>query len=94
MNNLAKTNTLKALLAKNNSKFFTVEFIKKNGDLRKINGNIRYVPGHDGINPVAHLKQYITVVLPKKDGENRAQFRNVNLENVVSISVNGNVYKF
>ncbi len=94
MNTLEKMNRLKTLLSKNNSKFFTVEFIKKDGSLRKINGNIRHVKGHDGINPVAHLQNYITVVLPKKDDENRAQFRNINLETVKSISIAGDVYKF
>lgn len=89
-----KINTLRELLKKNESKFFGVTFIKKDGTERTLNGNIRYVSGHDEKNPVAHLVQYVTVVLPKKDANEQTQFRNVNLETVKRISINKNIYTF
>ena len=91
--NHQKIQALRTLLQENNNKFFTVEFIKKNGEQRKINGHIRYVAGHDGQNPVAHLPQYVTVVLSQKE-DNKPVFRNVNLDTVTAISINKQRYTF
>ena len=87
-----KIESIRKLLAENNSKFFSVEFIKKDGTKRKINGNLRYAPGHDGQNTVADREEYLTVVLPQKDEKGRAQFRNVNLSTVKTLTVGGKTY--
>lgn len=83
------SNLLKNIIAANGNKFFTVEFIKKDGSLRKINGHCRYVAGHDGDNPIAHKPNYVTVVLAQKDAKGNAQFRNVNIDTIQTLSIDG-----
>lgn len=90
----ATARKIRELIEASGSKFFSVEFVKKDGSLRKINGHLRYVPGHDGINPAAHVEKYVTVVLAEKDEFGNEQFRNVNCETVKSLSVNGKKYIF
>lgn len=85
---------IKEFIKKNGNKFFTVEFEKKDGTIRQVNGQIRYVPGHDEVNPTAHIEKYITVVLSEKDKEGREQWRNVNIEKIRRLSIKGKVYKF
>lgn len=92
--NTEKINRLRDILKENNHKFFGVTFIKKDGTERTLNGHMRYVEGHDLDNPVAHIPKYVTVVLPKKDSNGQAQFRNVNLETVKCININKNIYTF
>ncbi len=91
--NDAKIQHLRKLLQENNHKFFSVDFVKKDGTLRKLNGHVRYVAGHDDVNPVAHLKQYVTVVLSQQDN-GKPVWRNVNLETVKRIAINKKEYKF
>lgn len=88
------TKHLKEFIKANGNKFFTVEFVKKDGSLRTINGHVRAVPGHDGTNPTAHIEKYLTVVLAEKDKHGREQWRNVNLETIKRISIAGKVYRF
>lgn len=83
------TNLLKNIIAANGNKFFNVTFIKKNGELRSINGHCRYVAGHDGENPIAHKGNYVTVVLSAKDAKGNAQFRNVNCDTIQTLSIDG-----
>jgi len=84
-----KINQIRKILKENNTKFFSVEFIKKDGTLRKLNGNIRYVPGHNGENTVKHKSEYVTVVLSSKDVKGNNQWRNVNLETVRKLTIGG-----
>lgn len=88
------TQLLKEFIKSNGHRFFTVEFIKKDGTLRKINGQIRPVEGHDDINPTAHIPKYLTVVLSEKDANGKEQWRNVNLETIQSLALGGKRYTF
>ncbi|MCK9530431.1 MAG: hypothetical protein M0R77_07710 [Gammaproteobacteria bacterium] len=85
---------IKEFIKSQGNKFFTVEFEKKDGTLRKINGHIRAVPGHDGINPTAHIDKYLTVVLAEKDKNGNEQWRNVNIATIKSLAIAGKVFKF
>lgn len=80
---------LKKIIQDNGSKFFAVTFTKANGEERTLNGHLRYVAGRDGANTVAHKEQYVTVVLAQKDAKGREQFRNVNVETIKSLSIDG-----
>ena len=91
---MKKIEKVKNILAKNSTKFFSVDFIKADGSPRTINGNLRYVKGHDGENTVKHLDKYFTIVLPEKTETGKAQFRNVNIETIKALRVGGKVYKF
>lgn len=93
-NEMKNPQALKEVIKANGSRWLTVEFRKKDGSLRKLNGHVRAVPGHDGINPTAHIPKYITLVLSEKDAQGRPQWRNVNLETVERISIAGKTYKF
>ncbi len=71
---------LEAEIRKTNGKFFTVEFIKKDGTLRKLTGRLgvkKYLTG--GVSTVAHKPEYITVY----DVQNKG-YRNVNLDTIKS----------
>lgn len=84
---------LKDIIMKHKGQFFTVDFIKKDGSPRTINGSIRMVEGHTGRNPVSHLPEYVTVVLSKTDANGKAQFRNVDTTRITRLAVGGKVYK-
>lgn len=88
------SNLLKQLIKANGSKFFSVEFTKKDGTLRQLHGHIRAVEGHDNVNPTAHIDKYITIVLSEKDDKGREQWRNVNTESIKSISIGGKKFTF
>ena len=83
-----------AMIQSNGSKFFGVTFIKKDGTERTLNGHVRKVEGHGGKNSVAHFEKYVTIVLNEKDKEGREQFRNVNTETIVSLSIGGRKISF
>ena len=87
-----KRSFLKNLLEKNNTKFFSVDFIKEDGSERTLSGNIRKVEGHSGKNTTAHLENYVTIV--RNTDNPRDRFRNVNLDAVQAIRLGGDVYKF
>lgn len=78
-----------SMIRANGSKFFGVTFVKKDGSLRTLNGHIRKVEGQSSFNTVGHLEKYITIVLNQKDDQGREQFRNVNMETIVSLSMGG-----
>lgn len=88
--NIKKINTLREIIASRPGQFFQVEFIKKDGSLRKLNGQFGYRAGHDGANTVQHKPELMTVTenrIDPKTGE-RA-FRNVNLESVKYLAIGG-----
>ena len=84
-------NLIKQFIRSNGSRFLTVTFIKKDGTERTINGHIRHVKGHDGVNPVSHIDKYLTIVLSKPDANGQVQFRNVNCETIKRLACNGKV---
>ncbi|WVS24589.1 hypothetical protein PSPHG_CDS_0108 [Pseudomonas phage Psxphi15] len=83
----AVSNAVASMIKANGSKFFGVTFVKKNGELRTLNCHVRKVDGKDGHNTTARFDKYVTVVLNEKDSQGREQFRNVNLETIVSLSM-------
>ena len=78
-----------SMIRANGSKFFGVTFVKKDGTMRTLNGHIRKVEGQSASNTVGHLEKYVTIVLNQKDDQGREQFRNVNIETIVSLSMGG-----
>lgn len=88
------SNLLKELIKSNGTKFFSVEFTKKDGTLRQLQGHVRAVEGHDSVNPTAHIDKYITIVLTEKDKNGKEQWRNVNTESIKSLSIGGKKYTF
>ena len=80
---------LKSIILANKGKFFSVDFVKADGTLRKIVGQVGYKEGHDGENTVAHLPKYITVV--ENLGGGKYQHRNVNTTTIKRLAVGGSV---
>lgn len=76
---------LKTLIAQSEGKIFSVEFIKKDGTLRKMRARLGVTaPLKGGENSVAHLPNYTTAF--DMDKEN---YRNINLDTIQQLSVNG-----
>lgn len=78
------------LIDNSNGKFFTVEFIKKNGDLRKMNCRIgvsKYVTGKGLTFEPSDYNLRVVFDLQKHD------YRMINLETVRRIIMNGHVYE-
>lgn len=74
---------LRRILRANRGKIFTVRFVKKNGEVRELNGRLGV---HSSGKPssTAHISKYVTVYdMRKKD------FRNVNLETISYIASGG-----
>lgn len=68
--------------AMNTGKFFTVEFVKKDGTLRKMLARMGVTKHHrtDGTpSTTAHIEKYVTVYDIQAEG-----YRNINLETIVS----------
>lgn len=80
---------LKTMILANKGKFFSVEFVKADGTLRKIVGQVGYKEGHDGVNTVAHIPKYLTVV--ENLGGGKYQHRNVNTTTIKRLAVGGSV---
>lgn len=69
--------------------FFSVSFIKKNGELRSINGRLgvtKYLKG--GVNPNTDKPEFLIVY------ENNNGYRTVSLENITRLCANGKEYLF
>lgn len=80
----------KSIILSHKGQFFSVNFIKKDGTERTINGQVGMKKGHEGHNPVAHLEQYVTVVEKTNDGS--VKFRNVNVDTITRLAVGGKIY--
>lgn len=78
-----------SMIRANGSKFFGVTFVKKDGTTRTLNGHVRKVEGQRGDNTTHHIEKYVTIVLNQKDEKGNPQFRNVNMETVISLSMGG-----
>ena len=82
-------NNFKDIILQNKGKFFSVEFVKKDGTVRTLNGQVGYKKGHDGHNNVSHIDKYITVT--ENLGGGKYQFRNVNTETITRLAIAGKV---
>lgn len=75
--------------------FFSVEFVKKNGEVREMTAKkwtekaFTYGSANAQANTVAHIDKYYTAA-----DVNAGEFRNINLETLISAKVNGIAYKF
>tara|TARA_R110002126_G_scaffold192495_4_gene340660 strand:+ start:146 stop:400 length:255 start_codon:yes stop_codon:yes gene_type:complete len=70
------------------NKIFSATFTKKDGSLRTYNARVdvkKYTKGGD--NPVEHISNYCTIF--EMDA---GQYRTLNLDTVVSLKCNGEVY--
>lgn len=58
-------NVFKEMITRTNGKFFTVEFVKKDGSIRKMNcrtGVTRHLRAREGVgSSTAHIEKYVTV---------------------------------
>lgn len=87
-NQQIKRNTLRAIALAQQGKIFTVTFIKKDGSERVLTGRLgvtKHLVG--GENTVAHKPEYLTVYDMQK-----GDYRNVNLDTVMSMRCNGKEY--
>lgn len=90
----AVSKAIASMIKANGSKFFGVTFVKKDGTQRTLNGHIRKVEGNDGHNTTGHIEKYLTIVLNEKDENGNAQWRNVNIETIISLSIGGRKLHF
>ena len=81
--------SIKQMIVNNGNKWVGIEFVKKDGTIRKITGHYRPVPGHEGQNPASHVEKYVTMVLSQKDEKGNVQFRNVNVETIKALHIEG-----
>lgn len=78
--------TIKAILDTAAGKFVTIDFVKKDGTPRKVNGKMAPLsPSMDG------KTQYVNVQLSAKD-DGTVQYRNVNVDTITRIAVAGKVF--
>lgn len=88
--NFAKIDTIRTAIEAHRGQMFTVEFTKKDGTLRRLNGQLGFREGHDGENTVSHMPEYLTVNENKIDPRTgKRAFRNVNLSSVSYLAVGG-----
>lgn len=76
---------LKHIIRSSHGKMVTVEFRKKNGELRRLNGRLgvrKNLKG--GVNPTAKIPKYITLYDVRAGG-----YRNVNLDTLTYLATNG-----
>lgn len=78
-----------SLLARHKGKFFSCTFVKKDGSIRSLHCHIGAVAGHDGLNPVAHLPQYVTVTTQENG---KTEFKNINVHTMENLNIAGNKY--
>ena len=77
MNRISRTKAVN-MIVNSKGKFFTVKFIKQNGETRVINGNLK------GLNSLGYLR-----VNSIKD----KQVRNVNTQTITGLTINGINYR-
>lgn len=90
----AVSKSIAAMIKANGSKFFGVTFVKKDGEVRTLNGHVRKVPGCTDGNTTSHIEKYVTIVLNTKDKNGKEQFRNVNMETIKALSIGGRKITF
>ncbi len=77
----------KKIIKKTKGKLFSVTFVKKNGDLRLLNGRMGVNAGNKVAPTTAHISKYIVVYDIKAKS-----FRNVNTETITCVKAGGKVY--
>lgn len=83
---------LRDIIWSHKGQFFSVEFVKADGSLRKIVGQVGYKAGYDGENTVSHKEQYVTVVEnAPADKPGKPKFRNVNSESITRLAIGGKI---
>lgn len=88
-NTTIERSKVRELLKSAGSTFFTVEFIKKDNTLRKLNGRLKVKSHlHGGKSTTAHLDKYITIFDVQKE-----EYRNVNLETIQTVKLRGTFYE-
>lgn len=80
----------KDVILSHKGQFFSVAFVKKNGELRTVNGQVGVKENHLGANPTAHIEKYVTVAENLGGGEYK--YVNVNVETITRLAVGGKVY--
>ena len=75
---------LDQFILESNGKFISVEFIKKDGSLRKINGRLGVKAPLKGGKSTLDENQYITIYSMSDEG-----YRAINRKTIQAISVNG-----
>jgi hypothetical protein len=76
---------VKGLIKANGQKFFTVTFVKKNGDTRTLTGRLGVSHGKvKGLPTTAAIEKYLVVYDVVK-----REYRNVNIETVKTVSMAG-----
>ena len=82
--------TIRGLIKDNGGKIFTAVFVKKNGDLRTMNGRTGVTAGlNGGESTTAHLDYLVTV--SEMSTQNR---RNINLDTLKELRMGGAVIHF
>ena len=82
---IALRNGLREIIRSSRGRMVTVEFRKKNGELRKLNGRLGVQKGlNGGKNSTAHIPKYLTIFDVRKHGH-----RNVNLDTITYLAANG-----
>jgi len=75
---------LSKFVEQSNGKFVTVEFIKKDGSLRKINGRLGVTSALKGGKSTLDASQYITIYSMADQG-----YRAINKDTIQSVSIEG-----
>lgn len=85
-------NTAKEIIFGTNGKLFSVTFIKKDGSVRDMVcrlGVAKHTKG--GVSKTAHIPNLITV-FEMVPGDDKPRFRNVNVDTIQNLKVNGEVF--
>lgn len=81
---------LRDIIWAHKGQYFSVEWVKADGTLRKAVAQVGYKQGYDGENTVGHIEKYVTVV-EKGEGDipGKPKFRNVNSQNIKRLAIGG-----
>ena len=81
---------LRDIIWAHKGQYFSVEWVKSDGTLRKAVAQVGYKAGYDGENTVGHIEKYVTVV-EKGVGDipGKPKFRNLNTETIKRLAIGG-----
>ena len=84
---------LRDIIWAHKGQFFSVEWVKADGSLRKAIAQVGYKNGYDGENTVGHIEKYVTVVEKGVDSANpgKPRFRNVDTTTIKRLAIGGKV---
>ena len=94
VNTDAVSRNIRAMMEASGSKFFSVSFINKAGEERKLQGRVFHDKAHDGPNNAAHFQKYVLIVARGRDENGKRKFRNVNTETITRLAIGGRVIHF